>query len=235
MDTEHQQSLQDTPSHPGSPIPAGAHFAPVTPELLAVPGVTLAAVRVWSHVWLQTLGRPEWTLSHGQIGKATGLSKNSARRAVELLADAGWLMVEHRRDAAGDHAPSLILCAFPEGVCPSVGIPMVTTGHRGMPVDGHYQKSHLPEEETHAAPVVADSTEDAPAAEADASDWADWLHAHDPHGHDRALSLVAASLTADQLDAYDDTDTPTSEWDRLHEDVCTRLLAAYDQAADQAA
>jgi hypothetical protein len=132
------------------PIPEGAHFAPITPELLAVPGITLAHVRVLSHVWLQTLGRPEWTQSHQQIATATGLGRKTVQRAVDLLQRHGWLSVEHRRDAAGDAAPSLILCAFPKGVGVQMTTPPVTTDHTGGGPDDHtgggpddaHQKSH---------------------------------------------------------------------------------------------
>lgn len=111
------------------------------------------------------------------------------------------------------------------------GDPAVT--HTGDPAAPPHLQTTPAEPLRPPAPAVADSrdADDAPAAEDDASTWADWIHDRDPHGHQRALITAAASLEPDALDAYDDPDTPATEWDRLHEAVCTRLLAAYDSAA----
>jgi hypothetical protein len=136
-------------------IPTGARFAPLTPELLNAPGLTLAHVKVWSYVWDQTLGRPTWTLSYRQIAEATGLSRRSAVRAVAWLVGQGWLTRESRRSDSGDPDASLILCTFPT---PGVVTPMSpprdredTRGSdthvtRGRDTDGPYQESHLPGE-----------------------------------------------------------------------------------------
>jgi hypothetical protein len=216
---------------PENTIPTGVHFAPVTPELLAAPGVTLAHVRVWSHVWLQTLGRPEWTLSHRQIATATGASVPSVKRALRVLAEAGWLTITHRRDAAGDAAPSLILCTFPEGVGSGMNPPPVRDEPTGGVRDELHQKSHLPVEETHTAPAVADSPPP-PADDADADEWAEYLQVVDPEAWDTAWSLVAAALTPDDADAYL---TNESAWHTLHARLGADALTAYDNAATIAA
>lgn len=138
-------------------IPEGVRYAPVPPELLQLDGVQLAHIRVWCHVWLQTLGRPDWDLSYGQLATGAVLSRRSAIRAVSWLVERGWLIRERRRADEGDDAPNLLRCTFPvRGSDTADTTPSDTADTRGSDPAVTHQKSHYPEshnQESASAPA----------------------------------------------------------------------------------
>jgi hypothetical protein len=73
-------------------------FSQMPDGLITTDGVTLAAIKVWHHVYVQTLGRPGWDLTYQQIAAATGLHRVTVINAVTWLVDSGWLIKSERAD-----------------------------------------------------------------------------------------------------------------------------------------
>jgi hypothetical protein len=131
-------------------------FTQVPAALLAEPGLTLTHVRVYAYIQMQTLGRPGWDLSYGQIAAGVGSSRRAtAVEAVAWLVDHGWLIKEERPDAPNLYA----ICREP-GV--RVGAPPVTPGRTiaGTP-DRTHQENHSQDTDTPGAPPAAPGPRDA--------------------------------------------------------------------------
>lgn len=75
-------------------------FSQMPSGLLMSKGVPLSAVKVWHVVYCETLGRPGWDLSYGQIAEKIGTARRAtAMEAVDWLVTHGWLVkIEQHAD-----------------------------------------------------------------------------------------------------------------------------------------
>jgi hypothetical protein len=94
----------------------GTAFSQVPSDLLMDPDMTLSAIRVWHTIYVETLGRPGWDLSYGQIAEKIGTKRRqTAMEAVALLLDKGWLVRVKQKSNDGDDAPNLFaICREPQ-------------------------------------------------------------------------------------------------------------------------
>jgi len=68
-------------------------FSQIPSELILAEGVTLTALRTWHVIYVQTLSRPGWDLSYGQIAKEVGVSRRATIiDAVAWLVEHGWVI-----------------------------------------------------------------------------------------------------------------------------------------------
>lgn len=81
--------------------------------MLAIPGITVSHVHVWAEVYLQTMNRPRWWRSYGNLAEDTGLARVTVIRATTWLKNQGLVSVERRKDEAGDDAPNILRVHFP--------------------------------------------------------------------------------------------------------------------------
>lgn len=71
----------------------GVPFSQMPSDLINDPDMTMSAVRAWHLIYVETLGRPGWDLSYGQIANGIGVSRRqTAMDAVSLLLRKGWLI-----------------------------------------------------------------------------------------------------------------------------------------------
>ena len=126
----------------------GVPFSQMPDDLINDPDMTLSALRAWHVIYVETLGRPGWDLSYGQIAEKIGTKRRqTAMEAVTLLLDKGWLIRIKQKDPKGDDAPNLFaICREPhvpwnERQTAQGGTPDRTTGGA---LQRTHQKNHLP-------------------------------------------------------------------------------------------
>lgn len=125
-------------------------YSQMPDDLLMDPDMTLSAVRVWHVIYTETLGRPGWDLSYGQIAERIGSDRRTAMRAVAVLLDKGWLVRIRQKAKAGDDAPNLFsICREPFvswNTRTSLSPGSATDDTRGGALDVTHRENHLPGE-----------------------------------------------------------------------------------------
>lgn len=131
----------------------GVPFSQMPDDLINDPDMTLSALRAWHVIYVETLGRPGWDMSYGQIAERIGTKRRAtAVDAIDLLLRKGWLIRMRQKSQQGDDAPNLFsVCREPhvpwnERQTVQGGTPDRTRG--GTP-DRTHQKNHLPGEKEH--------------------------------------------------------------------------------------